>query len=216
MSDPKDRVRDGYNRLADEYVRHVYDELRHKPFDRERLDRFAARLRNAGPVCDLGCGPGQVTRYLHERGVHITGIDLSDAMIVRARRLNPGIDFSQGDLTALTVADEAWAGIIAFYSLIHVPREFIPATLRGLYRVLRPGGLLFLAFHVGTDTLRVADLWNVPVVLDFHFFQSDEITDGLRDTGFLVEDTVERDPYPEIEAQTRRAYILARKPDASP
>ncbi len=215
MCDLKARLRAGYDRLADEYVRHVADELRHKPFDRERLDRFAERLRDLGPVGDLGCGPGHVTRYLHDRGVHIAGIDLSREMVAHARRLNPGIDFSRGDLTALTVGDETWAGIVAFYSLIHVPREFIPAALHELFRVLRPGGLLFLAFHLGLDPLHVEELWRVSVSLDFHFFQTDEMAGYLRDAGFLVEEAVERDPYPEIEAQTRRAYILARKPDAT-
>jgi hypothetical protein len=59
-----------YDRVADEYVRQIFDELQHKPFDRELLDRFAASVRDAGLACDMGCGPGHVARYLHEHGVY--------------------------------------------------------------------------------------------------------------------------------------------------
>src|SRR6516164_9860929 len=86
-----------YDRLADEYVRRIYNELKDKPLDRELLDLLAARLRLVGPVCDLGCGPGHVARYLHDQGVDICGIDLSPAMLEQARRLHPGIAFQHGD-----------------------------------------------------------------------------------------------------------------------
>ena len=66
-----------YDRVADEYVRRIFDELRHKPLDRQLLDRFAASVRDVGPACDLGCGPGHVARYLHEHGVQVCGVDLS-------------------------------------------------------------------------------------------------------------------------------------------
>jgi SAM-dependent methyltransferase len=84
-------VQASYDRAADEYVRHLYDELRHKPLDRPLLDRFADHVRGAGLTCDLVCGPGQVARYLQERGVAMCGMDLSPRMVEPARALNPGI-----------------------------------------------------------------------------------------------------------------------------
>ena len=47
-----------YDRVADEYVRRIFDELQHKPLDRQFLDRFAASVRDVGPTCDMGCGTG--------------------------------------------------------------------------------------------------------------------------------------------------------------
>ena len=91
MDDQKRRdCQNSYDCVADEYVRRIFDELRHKPLDRQLLDRFAARVRHAGVACDMGCGPGQVARYLHERGVEVCGVDLSPAMVERARQLTPG------------------------------------------------------------------------------------------------------------------------------
>jgi trans-aconitate methyltransferase len=76
-----------YDLVADVYVRRIFGELQHKPLDRQLLDRFAARVRDFGPVCDMGCGPGHITRYLQDYGVEVCGVDLSPAMVERARRL---------------------------------------------------------------------------------------------------------------------------------
>jgi SAM-dependent methyltransferase len=203
-----------YDWVADEYVRRIADELRHKPLDRQLLERFAARVPDAGPVCDMGCGPGHVARYLHELGVQVCGIDLSPALVERASRLNPGVKFQQGDMLALDVRDKTWAGIAAFYSIIHVPRDDMARALGELFRVLRPGGILLLAFHIGDDTIHLDEWWDQKVCIDFFFFRSDEMAGYLRAAGFEIDEIVEREPYPEVEHPSRRAYIFARRPDA--
>jgi SAM-dependent methyltransferase len=203
-----------YDRVADEYVRRIFDELQHKPLDRQLLDRFAESVRDIGPVCDLGCGPGHVARYLHARGVEVVGIDLSTAMIGQARRLNPSIEFRQGDILSLAANDESWVGIVAFYSIIHIPRAEMRNALAELRRVLRPGGTLLLAFHIGDETIHLDEWWSQQVSLDFFFFRTDEMEAYLRDAGFEIEETIEREPYPEVEHQSRRSYIFARRPAA--
>jgi len=190
-------LRRTYDAVTDEYVRRIYNELDGKPLDRELLDRFAGCVREIGPVGDVGCGPGQVARYLHDRGVTVVGIDLSDAMVAAARRLNPGIEFKQGDMTALDLPDGTWAGIVCFYSIIHIPRDQVVAVLLELCRLLRPGGLLLLTFHIGAEV--------VP----------DEMAGYLTVAGFEIEEIIERDPYPEVEHPSRRTYIFARRPVAS-
>ena len=208
-------VQASYDRVADEYVRRIYDELANKPFDRQLLDRFAGRVRDAGLVCEIGCGPGHVAKYLSDRGVPMCGVDISSAMVDCARRLNPGISFSQGDMRDLDVADGSWAAIVAFYSIIHVPREQVVAALRELGRALKPGGLLLLAFHIGDDLLHRDEWWGYQVDFDVVFFQSAEMSNYLSAAGFEVDEILERDPDPEVEHPTRRAYILARKPTAA-
>ncbi len=206
-------VQSSYDRVADEYVRHIYDELRRKPLDRQLLDRFADQVRGEGLVCDLGCGPGQVARYLHERGVTMCGADLSPGMVERARELNPRIEFRQGDMTALDVPSEAWAGIAAFYAIVNLPPADAERAFREMERVLRPGGTLLLSFHIGEEVSHVEDLWGCAVSLDFYFLQPADVTVYLRAAGFEIEDIIEREPYaPEVEYQSRRAYIFARKP----
>ena len=205
-----------YDRVADEYVRRIAGELEHKPFDRQVLDRFAERVRDDGEACEVGCGPGHVAAYLHSRGVRICGVDLSPAMVERARRLNPAINFRQGNMMALDAADQSWTGIVAFYSIIHIPRADVVSALRELRRVLRPGGLLLLSFHIGDDTVHLDEWWGETVSVDFVFFQSAEMAGYLTAAGLGVEEISERDPYPEVEHQSRRSYIFARRPPPMP
>jgi ubiquinone/menaquinone biosynthesis C-methylase UbiE len=208
-----DDVQASYDRVAQEYVRHVYDELQHKPLDRQLLDRFADKMRDAGLVCDLGCGPGQVAHYLRERGIAVCGVDLSPGMVERARQLNPGIEFCRGDMRELDVPDEVWAGIAAFYAIVNLAPADVAQALHEMERVLRPGGLLLLSFHIGDETLHIGDLWGCTVCLDFYFFRTEDVVGALRAAGFEIAEIVERKPYaPEVEYQSRRAYILAQKP----
>ena len=205
-------LEDSYDRVADEYVRRIYGELEHKPLDQQLLDQFASQVRGVGLVCDLGCGPGHVARYLHERGVPVCGVDLAPEMVKRARELNPGIDFQVGDMRRLDVPDGAWAAIVAFYSIIHIPRAEVVAVLREFFRALAPGGLLLLGFHIGSDVLHLEELWNQQVSMDFYFFRTEEMAGYLNSAGLEVEQIVERDPYPDLEHPSRRGYIRACKP----
>jgi SAM-dependent methyltransferase len=207
-----DKHRDSYDRVAAEYVRHIYHELAGKPFDREILGRFAERLRGRGIVCDMGCGPGHIARYLADRGLDMIGVDLSPGMLEQAVALNPDIPFLVGNMLALDVADEAWAGIAAFYSIIHIPREEVVSALSEMRRVLMPDGLLLLSFHMGEETLHETELWGQEIVLDYWFFTPTEMVNYLEQAGYRVIEVHERDPYaPEVEYQSRRAYILAQK-----
>lgn len=200
-----------YDRVAEEYAAQLAGELAHKPLDRELLDRFAERVRGRGPVCDLGCGPGQVARYLHDRGVDVFGLDLSPRMIAVAARLHPAVVFGTGDLRGLDAADGAWAGIAAFYAIVHCAAPDRGRAFAEMWRVLQPGGVLLLAFHVGREVVHRDELWGVPVQLDFLFFEPGVIERELETAGFELEETIERPPYPDVEYPSRRAYVFARR-----
>ena len=121
----------GYDLVAAEYARRIYGELEAKPFDRAFLDRLANGIP-AGEVLDLGCGPGHVGKYLRERGIPGRGLDISHEMVRLARELNPTIEFRQGDMRALPLPDRFFAGVAAFYSIIHLE----PAELELAHTVI--------------------------------------------------------------------------------
>ena len=104
-------IQASYNAVARAYADEIFDELKNKPFDRNQLDRFADRVRGRGLVCDLGCGPAQVARYLQERGVNAFGFDLSAAMLSEAQRLNPDLSFVLGCMFAMGLRSDSLAGI---------------------------------------------------------------------------------------------------------
>jgi SAM-dependent methyltransferase len=202
---------ESYDRVAAEYTAQVYGELAHKPLDRALLDRLVAAVGDLGPICDLGCGPGQIARYLRDQGAPALGVDLSPGMVAEAQRLNPDIPFFQDNMLALQVVDESWGGIAAFYSIIHIPREQVVDALREMRRVLRPGGMLLLAFHRGGETVHADTFFELPVALDFLFFEAAEMEGYVRAAGFVAEETVERPPYPDVEHQSDRVYLFGRK-----
>lgn len=212
MNNKINETQQGYDIVAEEYVSHIFNELDGKPLDRALLNHFADLIKDAGTVCDIGCGPGHISRYLHERGVDILGIDLSLGMVEQARHLNPDIEFKQGDMRALDITDETLAGMIAFYSLIHIEREHVTEALQEFKRVLQPQGLLFLAFHMGQETLHVEELWGKEISVDFYFFEREEMEGYLQAAGFTIEATIERAPYKDAEHPSHRVYIFARKP----
>jgi SAM-dependent methyltransferase len=205
-------ISESYDLLSTSYAEHTYNELADKPFDRHILNRFVDEKPAEGPVCDLGCGPGQVARYLNDAGVAAIGIDLSPQMIEQARSLNPAIHFRQGDMLSLDIKAGTISGITAFYSIVNLPEELVTLAFREMARVLRPGGLLLLAFHIGDEVVRPQELWGNRTSLEFHFFSVESITRHLSSVGFDRIRAFVRDPYaPNVEYQSRRAYIFATR-----
>jgi SAM-dependent methyltransferase len=211
MSDDLSPTRASYDEVAATYAARLFDELAGKPLDRHLLDRFSESVRARGPVADMGCGPGHIARYLHDRGVQMLGIDLSPGMIASARTRSPAIEFRVGDMRALALPDAALAGIVAFYSLIHIGESEMVATLRELRRVVAPGGLLFIAFHIGEEVVHRDELWGHRVSLDFRFLLPERMVASLEEAGWAVIERAEREPYPEVEHPSRRCYLLARR-----
>jgi SAM-dependent methyltransferase len=141
-------IRASYDVVAATYADRVGGELAGKPADRDLLDQFAAAVAGRGPVWDVGCGAaGHVTRYLADRGVAVIGADLSPGVVAEAGRRQPGLHFRVADLRELPVPGGSLAGIVAFWSVIHLLRPQIPVALAEFRRALAPGGSLLIAMH---------------------------------------------------------------------
>jgi SAM-dependent methyltransferase len=204
-----DELRTSYDAVAESYAQKFFDELTRKPFDQELLTRFAGTCP-PGPVLDIGCGPGHVGRYLADRQRDVIGIDLSPAMIVEARRLNSSITFEVGDMRHLARDDGFAAGIVAFYSLIHIPRAEVPSVLAEFGRVVRPGGKLLLAVHGGKGDIASDEFMGRPVRFEATLFEKDELAGLVNDAGFRIDEACDRERY-DFETHTPRVYIAATR-----
>ena len=208
-------TRTSYDTDAEGYAEQVRGLLGAKPYLRASLDVFAESVRRVGGglVADVGCGPGHVTDYLHEAGLDAFGIDLSPAMVAIARRDHPGLRFDVGTMTDLDLADGSLAGLVAFWSVIHVPDEAVPGVLAGFRRVLRPGGLLLVGFHVGDTTQHTSTGYTGrPIDVDSHRRPLGRMTSWARDAGFTVEAELVVRPDEPVPG----AVFLARTPSAAP
>lgn len=208
----KSDVQKNYDIIAENYAARFRDEMDEKPFDCQMLDWLIEKVGEIGMICDLGCGPGQIADYLQSRGASVCGVDLSPEMIRQASALNPQIDFQTGDMTNLEkVADDSFGGIAAFYSIVNIPPESIVQVCNEMHRVLKPGGVLLISFHIGRETVHLDEMLDKAVSLDFFFYERENIKKILMAAGFEIEEAIERDPYAEaVEHQSRRAYIFAR------
>jgi SAM-dependent methyltransferase len=183
-------TRSSYDADADGYTEKVRGLLGERPYLRASLALFAELVHGVGggPVADVGCGPGYVTGYLRDVGVDAFGIDLSPEMISIARREYPDLRFEVGTMTDLDLADHSVAGVVAFWSVIHIPDHAMPGVVEQFRRVLRPASPLLVGFHVGDETHHTSTGYSGrPIAVDSHRRRPDQIEGWLRDAGFTVE-----------------------------
>jgi|SRR6185312_3001995 len=183
-------TRTSYDTVAVSYAHLVRDFLAQAPYERAALALFADHVRatGGGPVADVGCGPGRITAHLNELGLAAFGIDLSPGMIAVARHEHPDLRFEVGSMTDLDLPDGSVAGLIAWYSLIHIPDERLGQVLAHFRRVVRPGGPLLVGYHVGDETtLKTEGYGGHPMRIRVHRRRPAQVAAWLRDNGFAVE-----------------------------
>lgn len=205
-------LRDSYDALAAEHADIVASSLDDRPLDRALFAAFAELVRAGGNdlVADVGCGPGRVTILLSDLGLDAFGIDLSPGMLALARRTHPHLRFEEGSMLALDLPDAALGGLLAYYSIIHVPWDQRPQLFAEFHRVLAPGGVLMLAFQIGTEHNHRTELFGTPISITWYRQQPTEVAALLRDAGFNPWTTTVQEPdTPDTPA---RGYLLAHKP----
>ncbi len=208
-----------YDRLADAYTAALADELEGKPFDQWLLARLAADTAG-GQGLDVACGPGQVAGFLAERGLAMTGLDLSPNMIEWARLQHADVQFVHGSFVVPPMPrggdprDPGWALVTAWYALVHLASSELVPTLAALVRVLRRGGVLALATHVGNEVRHPGTLWDVPTDLDFVLHDPDAVIAAAERAGLVDIEWYRRSPLPQ-EAPTERLYLVGRRPGQS-
>lgn len=205
-------TRAGYDAAPAEFAE-FFGDLESSPLDRAMLVAFSEFVRGdgGGPVADIGCGAGRVTAHLAGLGLQMHGIDLSPEMIDLARRTHPDLTFDVGSMTELDLPDGELAGIVAWYSIIHIAPEHLDTTFAEFARVLAPGGRLLLAFQVGDDPRHLTEAFGRSVSLTFHRLRPDRVTEQLRAVGIGVTAQMVREPDRPGAAQVPQAFLLAQK-----
>jgi predicted methyltransferase len=110
-------------------------------------------------------------------------------------------------MTSLDLDDDSLAGVLAWWSLIHIPDEAMPGVLGQFHRVLRPGGVLAVGFHVGEKSSGDGDK---PMPTDVYHRPPSQVADWLRQAGFTMESQHLLRP----DDPTPGAILFARKPEA--
>lgn len=206
-------VKDCYNRTAKEYAETFLRELDGKPFDRNLLDRFCDMLPNGSLIYDFGCGSGQTTKYVNDKGKHkIIGLDFSENVIQLAKQNFSAIDFWVDDMLNSTMPAASADGILAFYAVVHFTYVEIAQVLKEWLRLLKPNAICLFCFHVGEEMIEVTDFLGVRgAKATWRSLNTDRVLAIAEQSGFHIEEAVIRYPYKGYEHESKRAYIMVRK-----
>lgn len=183
--------------------------------DLDLLDRCADEvdgIEPGGVVLDVGCGPGRVSARLAERGLRAVGVDLSADMVRTARSAHRDVPFVCGDLHSMPFADQSFAGAVAWYSIIHTePVALVPA-LEEMARVLRPNGLVLIAFQAGEGTsVERDDAYGTSMTLRTFHHDPNVVMDAVQQAGLGDVEVSVRAPVHAHET-TDQAMVVARLP----
>ncbi|WBQ02100.1 class I SAM-dependent DNA methyltransferase [Kribbella sp. CA-293567] len=185
MSDHLAATRASYDAAAENYTEFVSGKLEGLPMMRAVLGAFAELVD--GPVAEVGCGPGNITSHLASLGVEIRGIDLAPRMVEIARAAYPGLRFDVGSMTSLKLADGELGGLVAWYSIHHLPPGELPGVLAGFHRVLSSGGRLLIGTHAGDEERRLlTEAYGVPVRYESFIQPPERIVESIRSAGFTI------------------------------
>lgn len=180
--DHKRLVREGYDQVADAYLRQLGGSKTKDLW----TDDLASRTRAGGRVLDLGCGAGiPVARRLLEAGFQVVGIDGSLRQIELARGNAPDGEFRVADMTTVDFPAASFDGIAAFFSILHVPRSEHAALLRSIATWLRPGGAFVASFGIGDDPGWLGD-W-LGAQMFFSGFGPARTEQLVRESGLAIE-----------------------------
>ncbi len=205
-----EETRKSFNLAAEKYFELFKDEMKQKQYDRALLDRFAGNFDSESTICDLGCGPGHITRYLFDKGLNVFGIDISERCIEIARRENPKMRFQVMDMARLDIADESIDGIVSFYSIIHTPKRFVHILFREFNRVLKKGGQILVVVKKGSTEGYVDELVGFKTRLYFTTFTEEELETYLQTSEFELIFLKTREPY-DFEIPLKRIYAVGKK-----
>lgn len=164
--------------------------------DRQIIEPWAATV--SGPILDVGSGTGRWAGHLATLGHDITGLEPAERLIRIAQEQHPAAHFRHGSIADLEHTDQRWAGILAWYSIIHMGPAELHDALTTLRTVLEPNGTLLMSFFSGPAQQAFAH----PVATAYRW-PMPEMVSILDDVGFEV--TVQH-----WDAQAPHAYLIAR------
>ncbi len=181
-------IKYSYNIAAKNYHKLFSDELKEHKYDQQLLSQFADELPKDSIICDIGCGPSvQMGGYLFEKGHNVEGLDFSDACIENAKTIYPKMKIHNVDMTKTNLPDNSYDGIISFYSLFHIPKEYQHEVFKEFHRILKPGGKLLLMNHKGSERKIIKEIWaHNNLKLFINFSTEKEIRELVSNNNFII------------------------------
>jgi ubiquinone/menaquinone biosynthesis C-methylase UbiE len=175
-------VEETYAKIAQAYNDEFFDDTSDLPL----INSLVGQLNVGSKILDIGSGPGQLALYLSRQGFEVEGIDSSDEMLVIARKRVPNVTFTKMDMRALEYPDETFDGILASYSIIHIPTAELGGVLPEIKRVLKVGGAALFVTQEGEADQIVDEPLTEGGKIFMNCFTKERIARVLGETGFKL------------------------------
>jgi ubiquinone/menaquinone biosynthesis C-methylase UbiE len=188
--DPKHLVESGYDHVAQRYLELAQHNLQvNKSSARmSYLQKLLDRLPMNAEVLELGCGAGVPCTQLLAQQAHVTGVDISATQIALARQNIPTAILFQADMMTLVFPQASFDAVVAFYSLIHLPRMEQAVLLERLAEWLRPGGWFLVNLGVSNDPGSIEPDW-LGAAMYWSSYDAQTNLDLIRQAGFTLIET---------------------------
>ena len=186
-NEKRENVKRDYDLIAEQYSNEFGVSLE----DKDLIEKFQSQLKLGARVVDLGGGPGQVTKYLIDNGYDAVCYDFSKEMMKNALRLYPGLPYILDDIVNLKnhFSNDNIDGIVALYSLFHIPKEELKKLFRNINSVLKDNGIFLFSFQLGNEEKMVDEPYlkeNGKDVLYMNYITKEEVHSLLKDADFEI------------------------------
>ena len=206
--EPKKVVEEGYDRMGERYAHELG--ITRQDLRSRQVSYLMNELPGGSELLDLGCGAGTPTTKRLAEHFTVTGVDISQRQVERARRDVPEATFIQADMTSLRLPPCSFDAVTAFFSIIHVPRHEQPDLLRSIATWLRPNSLLFATMTARGKETDFDECW-LGAPMFWSGFDSDTNKKLVQEAGLdivSVEETQDSDGH--------FLWLMARKPGEQP
>lgn len=180
MSNQSKLVVNTYDKVTKQYQNEFGNDYSDVPY----IDKFLDSL-NGKQILDIGCGLGNLTNYMYQKGFEVTGIDLSDKMLQIAKSTYKNISFEKMDMKKITF-NKKFDGISLLYSLFHLTKEEVINVLPQYRNLLNKNGKIFLILQDGNGEQVVKEPLNKDLLMFVNYYSLDEITKILKDFHFRI------------------------------
>jgi len=207
MKDKSKLSAETYDHISDAYAAEFNEPSDH-------IDEFLKLIPEGGRILDAGCGPGVDSVYMASLGLEVIGIDLSKKMLELARKKNPNIRFENVDIRGLNFGKESFDGILASYSLIHIPKKDIPNVIKNFLKILKPNGVICIGIQEGeSKETFVTELFKPDEKTFVNVISADELRELLQKNGFapINEFMRKAESKDELEFDFNKFVLIAKK-----
>ncbi len=195
-----------YDKIAAIYTTQYFEDLSETFY----IDKFLSKLPNKAKILDVGCGPGQFTKYVLEKGFLVEGVDYSKSMVKIAREKVPGGVFQHMDMRKMDYKNSSFDGLLVAYSLIHIPSSELSKTLKEFRRIMKPKSYMLVIVQKGEPDRIVDEPLKRGERMFINFFTRKGLVKLISKSGFKVVYSKVVDTKDPESLSDRVIYIIAK------